>query len=334
MKKILIVDDSRLTRTIIRNSLSAAGYVVVGEARNGREAVDMYRELKPDLVTMDLTMPDSYGMESTKDILNQNPDAKILVVTALNQKLLQQDAKRIGARAMIAKPFQPIELIKVVTDLLGPPALEEPIKLTPDQIEDMIELGNIGVGNAASTLSDLIQRRCNIDIPNVTYLDVQGIKTVLDTENSYVVALHIKIMGDVPALMFVVMRRAYADTLVKYLAVTTPEACDKDLSMAAMLILKQLGEILTRAFSESISHFLSTRARYAMPEIYVDAWSSALDDILGRMDASSHKEYLVLRSSFFDPEKTFKGHFIYILDNKSQQIVLSRIRLLLMNEGL
>src|SRR4026209_2159107 len=118
-QRILIVDDSRLTRAIIKNTLTGAGFDVVGEAENGRDAINKYHELKPDMVTMDLIMPDVDGMQATKEILAKEPRARILVVTSLGQKLLEEDAMKTGARGMIAKPFQPQELIKAVNDVLA-----------------------------------------------------------------------------------------------------------------------------------------------------------------------------------------------------------------------
>ena len=118
-QRILIVDDSRLTRAIIKNTLTGAGFDVVGEAENGKDAIIKFRELKPDMVTMDLIMPDVDGMQATKEILSKDPGAKILVVTSLGQKLLEEDAMKTGAKGMIAKPFQPQELVKAVNDVLS-----------------------------------------------------------------------------------------------------------------------------------------------------------------------------------------------------------------------
>jgi two-component system chemotaxis response regulator CheY len=118
-QRILIVDDSRLTRAIIKNTLTGAGFDVVGEAENGRDAIAKFGELKPDVVTMDLIMPDVDGMQATKEILSRDPKARVLVVTSLGQKLLEEDAMKTGAKGMIAKPFQPQELVKAVNDVLA-----------------------------------------------------------------------------------------------------------------------------------------------------------------------------------------------------------------------
>lgn len=118
-QRILIVDDSRLTRAIIKNTLTGAGFDVVGEAENGRDAIAKYQDLHPDMATMDLIMPEVDGMQATKEILSKDPKARILVVTSLGQKLLEEDAMKTGAKGMIAKPFQPQELIKAVNEVLS-----------------------------------------------------------------------------------------------------------------------------------------------------------------------------------------------------------------------
>jgi len=109
----------------------------------------------------------------------------------------------------------------------------QPVKLDADQIADLIEVGNIGAGNAASRLSDLIHRRCIIDIPEISYMSTQEVCRILDMENSFVVMMHIKIMGDIPATMFVVLKRAYAQTIVRYMTNEGLDPTGKDLDFTA-----------------------------------------------------------------------------------------------------
>jgi chemotaxis protein CheC len=200
-------------------------------------------------------------------------------------------------------------------------------KLTPDQIGDLREVGNIGAGNAASRLSDLIYRRCIIDIPQVSYMDAAGIKNILNMEESYIVALHIKIMGDIPAMMFVVMKRIHAQVVVSHMTKSTSGASGKNFDFTAQFALKQLGELLTKSFFESINQFLMTKAKYAMPEIIMQKWSTAVASILTRI-SGNEEEQLLIHSSFFDPEKTFEGKFIYVLSLDSQKRILEKIRVL------
>ena len=118
-KRILIADDARMMRRLIKNVLEARGYEVAGEAASGKEVIALYQALRPDLVTMDIVMPEIEGIDAIKQIMHSDPEAKIIVITSLGQKLLAEDAVSAGARAFLAKPFQPSELADVVKDILG-----------------------------------------------------------------------------------------------------------------------------------------------------------------------------------------------------------------------
>jgi len=116
---VLVVDDTLFMRVAISNMFTEWGYEVVGKAVNGKEAVAMYRELQPDLVTMDVTMPVMTGIAAVKKIIPEFPDAKIIMVTALGQQKLIVEAIESGAKDFITKPFEPERLKAVADQLLG-----------------------------------------------------------------------------------------------------------------------------------------------------------------------------------------------------------------------
>ncbi|MEZ5163964.1 MAG: response regulator [Fimbriimonadaceae bacterium] len=104
-KRILITDDALFMRVTLKNILTQNGYEVVGEAQNGAEAVKLYGELKPDLVTMDITMPEMDGLEALKKIKESDPGATIVMCTAMGQKNMVVEAIQSGAKDFIVKPF-------------------------------------------------------------------------------------------------------------------------------------------------------------------------------------------------------------------------------------
>lgn len=114
MAKILIVDDSRTSRKILRNLLEDAGHTIVGEATNGMEGVSQYKELKPDITTMDITMPELDGIESLKLIKEADKDAIIVMISAAGQKNKMIEAVKYGASEFIAKPFVAEEITDVI----------------------------------------------------------------------------------------------------------------------------------------------------------------------------------------------------------------------------
>ena len=118
-KKILIADDAPIIRLMIKDIVEFNGYEVVGEASNGKEAVEMYNNLKPDLVTMDIIMPEMDGIEALEAILGDNPDAKVVMVTAIDQRDSLMKAIRLGATDYIVKPFENDRVISAVKKALG-----------------------------------------------------------------------------------------------------------------------------------------------------------------------------------------------------------------------
>jgi two-component system chemotaxis response regulator CheY len=114
LKKVLIVDDTKFMRDILKGILKKKDLEVIGEAANGREALEKYKELKPDLVTMDIIMPEVDGIEAVKNIVAFDPAAKILMCSAMGQQALVIEAIQAGARDFVIKPFQPTRVLEAV----------------------------------------------------------------------------------------------------------------------------------------------------------------------------------------------------------------------------
>ena len=104
-RTLLVTDDAMIIRQIIKDLATAAGWEVVGEASNGQEAIDRYRELRPDAVTLDLVMPEHDGLHALHGIMDLDPEAKVLVVSALEQRGALKDAFKAGAADFVSKPF-------------------------------------------------------------------------------------------------------------------------------------------------------------------------------------------------------------------------------------
>lgn len=113
-KKILIVDDAAFMRMMIKDILAKNGYEIVGEAENGQVAVEKYKDLKPDLVTMDITMPEMDGIAAVKEIKSFDPSAIIIMCSAMGQQSMVIDAIQAGAKDFIVKPFQPERVLEAV----------------------------------------------------------------------------------------------------------------------------------------------------------------------------------------------------------------------------
>ncbi len=116
--RVLICDDAEFMRTLLKDTLENSDFEVVGEAANGNEAVEKYKELKPDIVTMDIVMPVKSGIDATKEIVAYDSKAKIVMCSALGQEILVMDAIEAGAKDFIVKPFSDETVLSVLRKVL------------------------------------------------------------------------------------------------------------------------------------------------------------------------------------------------------------------------
>jgi two-component system chemotaxis response regulator CheY len=119
MTRVLIVDDAQFMRTALKKILEKNNYEVVGEAENGEKAVELYKEIKPDLVTMDITMPVMDGLEALEKIIAMDKGAKVVMVSAMGQEKLVKKAIVMGAKYFLVKPFKEDSLIDVLNKVVS-----------------------------------------------------------------------------------------------------------------------------------------------------------------------------------------------------------------------
>jgi two-component system chemotaxis response regulator CheY len=115
---VLLCDDALFMRTMLRGIVSQAGYEVIGEAENGRVAVDLYTSLRPEIVIMDMVMPELSGVDAVRGIRAIDPNARIVMCSAMGQQALVADALAAGARGFITKPFTASRVLEALVDLM------------------------------------------------------------------------------------------------------------------------------------------------------------------------------------------------------------------------
>lgn len=118
-KKVLIVDDAAFMRMMIKDILTKNNYEIAGEAENGKKAVELYKEHKPDVVTMDITMPEMDGIEAVKAIKKIDPDARIIMCSAMGQQAMVMEAIQAGAKDFVVKPFQQNRVLQALEKALA-----------------------------------------------------------------------------------------------------------------------------------------------------------------------------------------------------------------------
>ena len=119
MGKIMIVDDAAFMRMMVKDTLSKDGYTEICEASDGVQALQMYKEVKPDLVLMDITMPNMDGLEALKEIKKFDANATVVMCSAMGQEAMVIEAIKSGAKDFIVKPFKPTRILDTVSKILG-----------------------------------------------------------------------------------------------------------------------------------------------------------------------------------------------------------------------
>ena len=119
MARVLVVDDAAFMRKLLSDALASGGHEVVGEAGNGSEAVVRYQELRPELTTLDITMPEKDGLSALAEIISIDPTARIVMCSALGQEAKVLEAVKLGAKDFVVKPFQPARVLEAVGKALA-----------------------------------------------------------------------------------------------------------------------------------------------------------------------------------------------------------------------
>ena len=119
MAKILVVDDASFMRGSLKYIIEGAGHSAVGMARDGQEALELYRKLQPDVVTLDILMGEMDGLSALKAIIKEDPAAKVIMVTAFGQEEKQKEARKLGACGYIRKPFKQTEIVSEIKWVMG-----------------------------------------------------------------------------------------------------------------------------------------------------------------------------------------------------------------------
>jgi two-component system chemotaxis response regulator CheY len=119
MARVLVVDDAAFMRKMVSDALSGGGHEIVGEAVNGAEAVQRFQELRPDVMTLDITMPEKDGLAALQEIIAVDPSAKVVMCSALGQESKVLESIKLGAKDFVVKPFQPDRVLSAIEKALG-----------------------------------------------------------------------------------------------------------------------------------------------------------------------------------------------------------------------
>jgi chemotaxis protein CheC len=193
-----------------------------------------------------------------------------------------------------------------------------------DILEDLKEVGNIGSGYAASRLSELINKRCFVNMPEAGIYNVSKIKEKFFPHNVFAVAIFLKVLGDINALMVVIMNKSDTQRLIDIIDPIHKREQNLSTTYLSSYTLKNFGELLTNSFNTAISQFMNLKLKQSLPEIIIDTWSNVLDKILDDI-SQSDPEQIVIFSRFYNDEIPFEGRFFYMISSDNAQKILKTI---------
>jgi two-component system chemotaxis response regulator CheY len=166
--KVVVVDDASFMRKVYSDIVKEKGYSVVGEGATGREAIELYRELKPDLIMMDVVMPDATGLEAVREILAIDPNARIIIITAADDEAIRKDALALGARGFVRKPPEPEMLGDILDELAQEARSDSPVsriaQIYTAMLRELTQFVRSYFGNEADeALCKALQEHADVD---------------------------------------------------------------------------------------------------------------------------------------------------------------------------
>ncbi|NOY70300.1 MAG: response regulator [Deltaproteobacteria bacterium] len=277
IKKILIVDDSLVARMMIENSLPPNMGYEIEKAVNGRQGFEKFLEFKPDLVFMDLTMPELDGYSATQKILEHDPNALVVALTADIQPKSVSRIKEVGAFTVIAKPAKP-EIVREVlseAETMKTARADGSCDASPvfcNQEKDILqEIMNIGFGNATADLAEIIDIYVRLSVPDIQVVEMGQVpdymkETIVSLDETSIIVQNF--WGDFSGSgLLVLPNRAASELITLLMDGHKDEALNKPIAALETESLIEIGNLLISACVGKISELLKTITTYSPPQV-------------------------------------------------------------------
>jgi len=324
--KILLVDDSAFTRRIVKNALNGRGFREVIEAENGEEALRKYETEKPDVVLLDVIMPDLDGTEVLKRIMNMDADAKVIMLSAVGQEKTTKICNKLGSAGYVLKPFEEEQLVSTVEKVLLTKEKKKPLaKLTKLEEDALREVGHIGAQHAATALSKMIGQtvKAKLLVARMTSLD--DLPELVGNRETMVSGIYLPVTGDISGSVLMVFPRKSAFILVdmlfkKKLGTTT------ELDEMSKSALSEAGNILAGNCLTALSHALGMHLVEHVPD-FAHGMVGALIDNVAVAFGQKAERALIIQVELSTKEKIrIVGYFFLLFALKEARAMLRAIR--------
>jgi len=324
--KILVVDDSAFTRQIVKNTLNGRGYRKVIEAENGEEGLRKYETEKPDVVLLDVIMPDLHGTEVLKKIMSMNENAKVIMLSAVGQQKTVKMCNKLGSVGYIVKPFEGELLMTSVEKALRMKKKRKPLaKLTKFEEDALREIGHMGAQHAATALSTMIGQTVNSKLLAARMLSLDDLPELVGDRETMVSGIYLPVTGDLSGSLLMVFPQKSAFILVDIL-LKKKLGSTKELDEMSKSALSEAGNILAGNCLTALSHALGMHLVEHVPD-FAHGMVGALIDNVAVAFGQKAERALIIQVELSAGEKIkVVGYFFLLFALKEAHAMLRAIR--------
>lgn len=324
--KILLVDDSVFIRRVVRNALNGRGFREVIEAENGEEGLRKYETEKPDVVLLDVIMPDLDGTEVLKRIMNMDENAKVIMLSAVGQKKTTKICNKLGSVGYILKPFEERQLVSTVEKALRAKEKRKPIvKLTKLEEDALREVGRMGAQHAATALSKMIGQTVKAKLLAARMTSLDDLPKLVGDRETLVSGIYLPVTGDISGSLLMAFPQKSSfilvDALFKKKLGTT-----KELDEMGKSALSEAGNILAGNCLTALSHVLGMHLVEHVPDFAHGMVGALIENVAVAFGQKAERALIIQVELSTEAKIRIVGYFFLLFALKEARATLRAIR--------
>lgn len=324
--KILVVDDSTFTRQIVKNALNGRGFREVIEAENGEEGLRKYETEKPDVVLLDVIMPDLSGTEVLKKMTIINENARVIMLSAVGQEKTIEVCSKLGSSGYIVKPFDEKKLVDTVEKTLRMKRKKEPLaRLTKFEEDALREVGHVGAQHAATALSKMIGQTAKAKLLAARMTSLADLPELIGDRETIVSGIYLPLTGDLSGSLLMVFPQKSAFTLVD-LMFKRKVGTTKELDKMDKSALSEAGNILAGNCLTALSHMLGMHLVEHVPDFAHGMVGALIDNVAVAFGKKAERALIIQVELSTEEKIKVIGYFFLLFALKEAHAMLRAIR--------
>ena len=325
-RKILVVDDSAFTRRIVRSALNGRGYRQVIEAENGEEGLRKYETEKPDVLLLDIIMPDLDGTDVLKRVMNMDENAKVIMLSAVGQQKTMKTCNKLGSIGYIIKPFDERQLMDTVEKALHTKEKRRPLAKLDKLEEDALrEVGHVGAQHAATALSKMIGQTVKAKLLAARMTSLDDLPELVGDRETMVSGIYLPVTGDISGSLLMVFPQKSALTLVDVL-LKKKLGTTKKLSEMDKSALSEAGNILAGNCLTALSHVLEMHLVEHIPDSAHGMVGALIDNVAIAFGQKAERALIIQVELSTEAKIKVVGYFFLLFALKEAHAMLRTLR--------